>query len=283
MILPFTGGRVSSAQLKAVAKAVSELADDFADLTTRQEIQLPDIPADRSPEILGFLQAAGLSSADSAASVVSSAPENSRDPLGVWEQAEGNLFTLGVSVLAGRLTGNQTRKTADVAERYGDGSLLLTLRQNLLIPNIPKEKVAQALESLDTAGLRVHASAFGRGLVVCGRGNRVRAQELVFHLEKQVPLEGIFRIHWSALPCDCPESPVADVRVEGERLLHLALGGFVVRDIPAGQLKIRFEQLLAGYKRKRKEEEAFSDFCRRAGEEELARLLSDDVEAKRSP
>ena len=277
MILTVPDGRLSSTQLKAVAKVAAEQGRDFADLTTRQEIRLPGIPSEPPPELLQLLAERGLSSQIPS----EDPPQNPRDPIGVLEQEEAGLFTLGMPVLAGRLSGNQMRKAADVAERYGDGSLRLTTQQNLVIPGVAKEKVAQALEALDGVGLRVSISPICRGLICCS-AEKGMAMELVGYLEKQVPLDEPLGIHVSDSACSCPQAPAAQIRLEGVETCDLTAGGFTALGIPARQVKYRLEKLLVGYKKNRCPSEVFVDFCRRVGDEELARLLSDDREEIRS-
>ena len=69
------------------------------------------------------------------------------DHLGIHPQkprpgGEGpNLFYAGLLVPVGRITTAQMRGVADLAERYGDGQIRLTVQQNLLIPNIPEDRV----------------------------------------------------------------------------------------------------------------------------------------------
>ena len=277
--LKIPGGHLTSAQLKAIAKAVSGPEGEIADLTSGREIELPGVPSAPSPEILSLLQMAGMIPQESSASFGEPSPAVP-EPVGVWEQQEPGLFSLGVPVLAGRLSGGQMRKLADVVERYGAGSLRLTAGQDVLIPNVPKEKVAQALEALDAVDLRIAASPFRRGLVVCGRGDRERAKELVSHLEKQVPLEEPFRIHWSDAPCGCAGFSSAQIAIEGGDSYDVTIGGFTAAGVPAGQLKQRIENLLVRYKRTRGPAEPFGDFCARAGEEELRRLLLGDPESR---
>ena len=267
------GGHLTSSQLKLISKIAAEEGRDFADLTARQEIQLPGISSDRLPDVLRLLEEAALSAQDSTIDVPPT--ESGRDPLGVLEQEQADLFTIGIPVLAGRLKTAQMRKAADVAERYGDASLRQTTRQNLLIPNIPKERVVQVMEGLDAVGLRVSASVFHRGLVCCS-DEKTKAVDLVDYLEKQVPLEEPLSIHLSDSACACVHSPVAQIGLEGVETYEVKVGGFTARGLPAGEIKYRLEKLLVRYKQKRQPQESFSDFCRRIGDEELARLLSDD-------
>lgn len=44
-------------------------------------------------------------------------------------------------VPVGRITTTQMRSGADLAERYGNGEIRLTVQLNLLIPNIPEGRV----------------------------------------------------------------------------------------------------------------------------------------------
>ena len=169
LCLAIPGGFLNSAQLKAIARISAEKGGGFADLTPRQEIHLHGIKREDLSQILQALEGAGISSAEtgaggSAATRLSAeagpfedAPDASQDRLGVHEQKQEGLFTLGFPVAAGRIRENQMRKAADLAERHGDGTMRITSLQNLLILNIPHEKVAQVLEGLEMVGLSVSA------------------------------------------------------------------------------------------------------------------------------
>lgn len=228
-------------------------------------------------------------------------PDAYKDHVGVHEQKQAGLFYVGVPILVGRITGAQMRKVADLAERHGDGSIRLTPRQNVLLANIPHEKVAQVLEGLEAADLKVRASGVLRGVLACTgtefcklavTETKARAQELVGYLEQRVPLEEPLRIHVSGCPNTCAQNPIAHIGLQGSKAkvgeqvvdaYDVAVGGqlgqgrsfnhFVVRKIPATELKFRLERLLVGYKKKRKGGEAFNDFCSRVGDAEVARLL----------
>lgn len=271
MILIFPGGRVSSAQLKTVAKIVSAREEDgFADITACANLRLPGFSDERMPEVRRQMEEAGLAASDT-----ESPPEPSEDILGVRQQDE-ELFSLGIPVLAGRLTASQIRKFADITERNGSGSLRLTPLQNVFLPDIPKEKVAHVLEGLDGVGLRVNASVFHLGLVVCGAGDKALGGDLADYLEKQVPLAQPLKIHLSDSSCGCAHSSSAEIGLEGQGTLTVRVGGFTAPGVPARQVKFRLEKLLMAYKRGRSADESFTQFCQRAGDAELARLLSDE-------
>ena len=65
--------------------------------------------------------------------------------IGVHPQSQAGLHYIGVSVPVGRLPVEQMLALADVADQFGTGELRLTVWQNLLIPNIPDERVDEAL------------------------------------------------------------------------------------------------------------------------------------------
>ena len=55
-----------------------------------------------------------------------------RDHVGVHPQKQPGLFYVGAAVLRGRITPQQLRVAADLAERYGNGELRTTNTQNLV-------------------------------------------------------------------------------------------------------------------------------------------------------
>ena len=229
-------------------------------------------------------------------------PDAYKDHVGVHEQRQPGLFYIGVPVLIGRISGPQMRKVADLAERHGNGSIRLTVRQNLLILNVQKDNVASLLEGLESVNLSLNASPILRGVVTCTGKEFCRlavtetkrfAGEIVEYLQSRVSLEEPLRIHVAGCPAACAQSPIAHIGLQGsqaqvgDRLVEaydLAVGGqlgrdrafnhFVAQGLPAGEVKFRLEQLLVGYKKLRKVGETFNDFCRRLGDEGVARLLS---------
>src|SRR5215472_5292248 len=90
-----------------------------------------------------------------------------RDHLGVVPQKQFSLFSVGASVIRGRITPAQFRLAADLADRYGDGHLRNTPMQNLLLINIGGLNVPTVVEQLNSAGLPILTSAFVRGTVAC--------------------------------------------------------------------------------------------------------------------
>ena len=77
--------------------------------------------------------------------------------IGVHPQLQPGLSYVGVSVPVGRLPVAQMRAVADIAERFGDGEIRLTVWQNLILPNIPEARLEAVRSELTLAGLSCFA------------------------------------------------------------------------------------------------------------------------------
>ncbi|MCK9912435.1 hypothetical protein MXD81_24990, partial [Microbacteriaceae bacterium K1510] len=65
---------------------------------------------------------------------------------GVHEQKQSGLSYVGLSVPVGRMTGKELVELARLADTYGDGSLRTCNSQNIVLANIPSEKVESLLQ-----------------------------------------------------------------------------------------------------------------------------------------
>jgi ferredoxin-nitrite reductase len=77
------------------------------------------------------------------------------------------LFSVGMLVPVGRITTAQMRAVADLAERYGNGEIRLTVQQNLLVPNVPEGRVGALTQEPILQELPFDPSPVLRGLVSC--------------------------------------------------------------------------------------------------------------------
>ena len=59
------------------------------------------------------------------------------------------------------------RGLADIADRFGSGTIRLTVWQNLLISDIPDERMPDALAAIEALGLGHSAGPLRTGLVAC--------------------------------------------------------------------------------------------------------------------
>jgi ferredoxin-nitrite reductase len=77
------------------------------------------------------------------------------------------LHYAGLLVPVGRMSTVQMRAIADLAERYGDGDVRLSVQQNVIVPNIPEDRLAAFTEEPLLKELPFDPSPIMRGLVTC--------------------------------------------------------------------------------------------------------------------
>jgi len=151
-----------------------------------------------------------------------------RDHLGVIPQKQPGLFSVGASVVRGRITPAQLTLAADLAERYGDGRVRNTAMQNLLLINIPEVHVPTVVAELTSAGLPVESSAFVRGTVACTGSEFCKlaltetksyARWLTEQLEERFPnYQEQLRLHITGCPNSCGQHWIADIGIEGKKI-----------------------------------------------------------------
>jgi ferredoxin-nitrite reductase len=164
------------------------------------------------------------------------------DHIGVFRQQQAGLNYVGLAVPVGRMTSEQMLRVADVAERYGNGELRLTVGQNLIVANVPDNRIGELTEEPVLRELRYDPSEVMRGLVSCTgmdfchfalidtKGWALKtARTLEAKLGKTQPL----RMHWSGCPASCGNHTVADIGLLGK---NIKLNGEVVEavDVFAG-------------------------------------------------
>jgi ferredoxin-nitrite reductase len=89
------------------------------------------------------------------------------DHIGIHPQKQAGLFYAGLLVPVGRITTAQMRGVADLADRYGNGQIRLTASQNVLLPGIAENRLAQFEREPLLAELPHNPSPVMRGLVSC--------------------------------------------------------------------------------------------------------------------
>ncbi|MGH9687682.1 MAG: nitrite/sulfite reductase [Candidatus Acidiferrales bacterium] len=169
-----------------------------------------------------------------------------RDHVGVYAQKQVGLCYVGASVLRGRITPDQMRLAADLAERFGSGEIRVTNMQNLLLINIPKDKTETVARELDSAGLPVAASPFRRGAISCTgiefcklaiTETKNYTRWLIDELEERVPqFDQQLKLNVTGCTNSCGQHWIADIGLEGKKLksgkemldaYYFSLGGAV--------------------------------------------------------
>jgi ferredoxin-nitrite reductase len=138
------------------------------------------------------------------------------------------LYYIGLLVPVGRITTTQMRGVADLADRYGNGDIRVTTQQNLIIPNIPEDRIGALTDEPLFNELPFNPSPIMRGLVSC-TGNDYCALALIEtkgyavqvarELEKRTAGRKIqpLTIHWSGCPAGCGLHQVATIGLQGCR------------------------------------------------------------------
>jgi ferredoxin-nitrite reductase len=159
-------------------------------------------------------------------------PPQRRDAhVGVHTQRQPGLVWLGVPVPAARLQVAQMHGIADIAERFGSGTLRLTVWQNLLISDVPQARVAEARTALQALGLDCEAGPVRAGMVAC-TGNqgckfaaadtKRHAQQIIDWLEPALSGPAVFELALSASASEpVPAVPRVPLAMDTPINIHL--------------------------------------------------------------
>jgi sulfite reductase (ferredoxin) len=153
-----------------------------------------------------------------------------RDHVGITPQRKPGLSSVGATVLRGRITGDQLQAAADLAERFGSGSLRTTVSQNLLFIDIPNNKVQELIGELGKIGLQVEGSNFWRGAIACTGTEFCKlaitetkgfTRWLVDELDERLPgFDQQLKLNVTGCPNGCGQHWVADIGIEGKKIKH---------------------------------------------------------------
>ena len=89
------------------------------------------------------------------AAILPPAPIEKHGHIGVHAQKQQGLSYIGVVCPVGRLTGERLRGLADIAERFGSGTIRLTVWQNCLISDVANEQLKDALAAIQAIALEL--------------------------------------------------------------------------------------------------------------------------------
>jgi sulfite reductase (ferredoxin) len=228
-----------------------------------------------------------------------------RDHLGVIPQKQQGLFTVGATVIRGRITPTQLRLAADLAERHGDGLLRATLMQNILLVNIPESGLETVVQQLTAGGLPIETSVFARGTVACTGSEFCKlaltetksyARWLTEQLEERFPgYQEQIKLHITGCPNSCGQHWIADIGIEGKKIktdgkmvdaYYFCVGGGVGRITaiarPVGyrcasdEVPAAIARLLEAYHRDRLPRDTIQKFLGRNTNNTLRAILSGD-------
>lgn len=223
---------------------------------------------------------------------------------GVHPQKQSGLNYVGLNIPIGRTSAEEFYALANLADQYGSGSLRTCNTQNIIIPDVPDEKVEALLKEPLLKRLSPFPKSF-EGYTVSCTGNefcnlaltRTKGfvEEVIEYLDHHVQLDEPIRLHVNGCPNSCGQRQIADIGLLGAKMKtengmvdaytisiggHLygkgkfvtLLKGRIAKDYVAPVLK----ELILFYKRERKTGEKFWNFTERVGvktfQEQLDRI-----------
>jgi ferredoxin-nitrite reductase len=148
------------------------------------------------------------------------------DHAGIFPQKQPGLNYVGLVVPVGRITSEQLLEIARLAEVYGDGQIRLTPGQNVIIANVPDQRLESLKAEPLLEVLNPNPSEVMRGLVSCTGidychfaliDTKKLAVKTAQRLELTLDSTGPFTIHWSGCPNACGNHTVADIGLLGKR------------------------------------------------------------------
>ena len=144
---------------------------------------------------------------------------------GFIKQTQKNLFTVRLRCPGGKLTSQQLRKAAELAEKYGLGEVHISVRQSIEIPYVHYQhfdtittKLKEVDWSVASCGPRVRVPTACAG---CTYNPNGLMDSLAMCLEVDRRYFGIptdhhkFKLTFAACPIDCPGARKADLGFQG--------------------------------------------------------------------
>jgi ferredoxin-nitrite reductase len=228
--------------------------------------------------------------------------------IGAHRQKQDGLNWIGVVLPVGKLTCEQMRGLAKIAQDLGDGEIRLTVWQNLLLSGVRDDNVALASAAIEQLGLAVKSSQLRAGLIACtgnagckfaASNTKLHAADIADWCEPRVEVDTPLNIHLTGCHHSCAQHYISDIgliaakvpvgegddTVEGYHLF--AGGGFgpqadigqeVYHDLKAEDAPQTVEKLLKAYLAHRASpDETFLTFARRHDGETLRKLADAEM------
>ncbi|MCH2077490.1 MAG: hypothetical protein MK180_11530 [Rhodobacteraceae bacterium] len=211
---------------------------------------------------------------------------------------------IGVALELGRLSPDQMRVLAEVAETYGEGDIRLTVWQNPIIPFIKNEDIEAACALIEVAGMHVSASAFAAGVVACtgkwgcklaAAYTKQDALALTRHLEAHFTLDRPINIHLTGCNNSCAQHYIGDIGLMGAAApsggegYQIVIGGGsdldqglarpLVGAVAAEDINAILEHVVGEYLKRRDPGASFLEFARSLSDADLQTLLPQPLQA----
>lgn len=150
-----------------------------------------------------------------------------RELLGIHKQPQEGKVRVGILVPVGRLSVKECREIANLADKYSEGEIRLTVEQNIILPNVDEDKIDALLEEPcvgPDSRLDVNPGRIVGNLVSCTGAQfcplalietKANAESVVVEVEKRVKVNRGIRIHYTGCPNSCGQVQAADIGIMG--------------------------------------------------------------------
>jgi ferredoxin-nitrite reductase len=219
-------------------------------------------------------------------------PVDKHGHIGFHPQSQEGRYYVGVLLRVGRMLTDQARGLAAIADRYGSGTIRLTVWQNLLISDIAECDIPAVKREIEGLGLDWQAGGIRSGLVACtgSAGCRFAATDTKRHalaiadeLDPRISLDQPINVHLTGCPNSCAQHYIGDIGLLGTAVeagddvvegYHIFIGGGygaeqgigreILRSVAADRVPEAIERMLRAYQDRRESaEETFDSFVRR--------------------
>ena len=164
---------------------------------------------------------------------LSRAGTNARKPLakdhvGIYRQKQIGMNYVGLKVPVGRLTADDLRSVAALAERYGTGEIRLSPAQTIIVPNVGDRRIGDLAEEPLLKRFAYNPSPIMNGVVSCVGNDYcnlavIETKSQAMRTAKALDATLGNRIkpitmHWSGCPAGCGNHLVADIGLLGKKV-----------------------------------------------------------------
>lgn len=301
---------VQPEQVRPVCGAIAALFGEHGNREKRTRARLKYVVAEWGAErVLAEIEARLPFALDRD---VPPAPEmpDERDHLGIHPQRQAGLHYLGLATRFGRLTAEQMRTVAALAQAHGDSTVRLTNSQNLIVAGVPASQVDEVARQAGNALLPADATIWQRNFVACtgaqfcnlaitqtkdAPGVDSPAEQALRALEHDLAhFQRFVRISYNGCPNSCGQHWIADVGLQGVLMKGadgeqvpgalVTVGGGLGREatfghslgvrLPLSAVPEALVRLFGAYEQEALADESFRGWCQRTGDEQLGHYLT---------
>jgi sulfite reductase beta subunit-like hemoprotein len=227
--------------------------------------------------------------------------------IGLREQKQKGFFYIGFPVIAGKLNGEQILSIAELAEEE-NLAIRLSQRQNVILANIPKDRVNYVINRMEQLGFKLDVSPFRASSIACTsdpycnyslNSSKDVLLSIMDYLEERLGPLGDIVIGADGCPHACAHHWVGDIGLQAsyqrkpdgsvESALMIMLGGgygkeasisrVVAKRVPVEEAKLYLENLIRRY-REEGQDKTFREFCLSYSDEELNSIMKGEKKQK---